>query len=103
MERIDKWNPHEGAVFEAAISVFGKQFHKISDLVRQGWPVDVDSHKDDAGGVAFYSLWHFTSHYCLWKNQQQCYLWRCLLIQILWVIYPKGHGVPFFDKEKCKR
>ena len=50
MERIDKWNPHEVAVFEAAISVFGKQFHKISDLVRQGWPVDVDSHKDDAGG-----------------------------------------------------
>ena len=49
MKRIDKWNPHEIAVFEAAISVFGKQFHKIADLVIQMNGYDLDSHKDDAG------------------------------------------------------
>ncbi|KAK8823772.1 hypothetical protein WA538_001064, partial [Blastocystis sp. DL] len=59
---LNKWNPHEVAVFEAAISVFGKQFHKISDLIPTKTTQEV---------VAFYSLWHFTSHYCLWKNQQQ--------------------------------
>ena len=30
---VDKWNPYEIAVFEAAMGLFGKQFHIIADLV----------------------------------------------------------------------
>ena len=30
---VDKWDPYEIAVFEAALAVFGKRFHLIAKLV----------------------------------------------------------------------
>ena len=43
---LDKWTPYEIAVFEAAISVFGKKFHKIAKLVYRYYILlIIDSHK----------------------------------------------------------
>ena len=45
-------------MFEAAISVVGKEFHLISNLIRTKSTQEV---------IEFYYEWKFSSHYYSWK------------------------------------
>ena len=58
---LNKWSPYEIAVFEAGIAVFGKRFDRIAKILPSKTTKEI---------IAFYSLWHFSSHYCMWKNQR---------------------------------
>ena len=56
---VDRWSVHEIATFEAAICIYGKEFHKISRVL------DTKSTKEI---VEFYYSWKKTSHYKAWKR-----------------------------------
>jgi hypothetical protein len=57
---LEQWNPREIALFEAAMYLHGKQFHKVQRLVKTKSTKDI---------VAFYYIWKKTSHYTQWKLQ----------------------------------
>ena len=57
---LELWNPREIALFEAAMYMHGKQFHKVQSLVKTKTTKDI---------VAFYYIWKKTSHYQQWKQQ----------------------------------
>ena len=57
---LEQWNPREVALFEAAMYLHGKQFHKVQRLVKTKSTKDI---------VAFYYIWKKTSHYTEWKLQ----------------------------------
>jgi len=57
---VEKWNPYEIAVFEAALSLVGKHFHKVQKFVKT---------KDTKEVVEFYYVWKKTAHYKIWKKQ----------------------------------
>lgn len=57
---LEEWNPREIALFEAAMYLHGKEFHKIQRLVKTKSTKDI---------VAFYYIWKKTSHYTQWKEQ----------------------------------
>lgn len=57
---LEQWNPREIALFEAAMYLHGKEFHKIQTVIRTKTTKDI---------VAFYYVWKKTSHYSKWKQQ----------------------------------
>lgn len=57
---IEKWSPYEIAVFEAALSVEGKHFHKVQKHVKT---------KNTKEVIEFYYIWKKTAHYKVWKKQ----------------------------------
>jgi len=59
---FEKWNPYEIALFEGAISLFGKEFHVISKIVGT---------KTCKECIEFYYLWKKTHHYHAWKKSYE--------------------------------
>ena len=57
---IEKWSPHEIAMFEAALCIHGKQFHIVQKIVGS---------KNTQEIVEFYYVWKKTKHYKVWKRQ----------------------------------
>jgi hypothetical protein len=57
---LELWNPREIALFEAAIYLHGKQFHKVQPFIKTKTTKQV---------VAFYYVWKKTLHYQEWKRQ----------------------------------
>ncbi|KAJ1428241.1 hypothetical protein B484DRAFT_449989 [Ochromonadaceae sp. CCMP2298] len=56
---VEKWSPYEVAVFEAAITLNGKNFHAIQKYVKTKTTKEV---------IEFYYDWKKTSHYKEWKK-----------------------------------
>ena len=56
---IEKWNPYEISIFEAALALHGKVFHTISKYVKT---------KNTKEVIEFYYVWKKTSHGKRWKN-----------------------------------
>jgi len=56
---IEKWNPYEISIFEAALAIHGKVFHTISKFVKT---------KNTKEVIEFYYVWKKTSHGKRWKN-----------------------------------
>ena len=56
---IEKWNPYEISIFEAALALHGKVFHTISKFVKT---------KNTKEVIEFYYMWKKTSHGKRWKN-----------------------------------
>ena len=56
---VEKWSPHEIAMFEAALCIHGKQFHIVQRIVQSKNTKDI---------VEFYYVWKKTSHYKMWKK-----------------------------------
>lgn len=56
---IEKWSPYEIAVFEASISLHGKNFHTIQKNVET---------KNCKEIIEFYYEWKKTNHYKEWKK-----------------------------------
>eukprot|EP01031_Cornospumella_fuschlensis_P043485 gene43485-53166_t len=56
---MERWSPYEIAVFEAAIALYGKNFHTIQTYVKTKTTQEV---------IAFYYDWKKTSHYAQWKQ-----------------------------------
>ena len=56
---VEKWNPYEIALFEAALALHGKAFHRV-----RGW-VGTKTTKEI---VEFYYVWKKTSHGQRWKD-----------------------------------
>jgi len=56
---IEKWNPYEISIFEAALALHGKVFHTISKIVKT---------KNTKEVIEFYYVWKKTSHGKRWKN-----------------------------------
>ena len=59
----DQWSPREIAVFEAALCIYGKEFHTVRKLVAQ-----CGGGKTTRQVVEFYYLWKKSSHYRDWKG-----------------------------------
>ena len=57
---IERWTLHDIAVFEAAMCIYGKQFHKVSRALGDA--------KTTKEVVEFYYAWKKTSHYTSWKK-----------------------------------
>jgi len=57
---VEKWCPYEIAVFEAALSLVGKHFHKVQKIVKS---------KNTKEIIEFYYVWKKTAHYKAWKKQ----------------------------------
>ena len=56
---FEKWNPYEIALFEGAISIYGKEFHEIAKIIKT---------KNCKECIEFYYVWKKTYHYTAWKN-----------------------------------
>lgn len=56
---LELWNPREIALFEAALYLHGKQFHKVQRYIQTKTTKQV---------VAFYYVWKKTKHYQEWKR-----------------------------------
>jgi len=56
---IEKWSPLELSVFEASITLFGKDFHKIQKQIKTKSCKEV---------IEFYYTWKKTNHYKQWKK-----------------------------------
>lgn len=59
---VEKWSPYEIAVFESALSLYGKHFHQVQKVVRTKTCKEI---------VEFYYIWKKTSHYKVWKRQYE--------------------------------
>jgi hypothetical protein len=59
----EDWSPREVALFEAALTLYGKQFSKIADKYL--------SNKCTKDVVAFYYIWKKTQRYKEWKSQYE--------------------------------
>jgi hypothetical protein len=57
---MDRWCPHEIALFEAALCVYGKQFHSVSAKVPSKSTKEV---------IEFYYIWKKGDHYRQWKKK----------------------------------
>jgi len=57
---IEKWCPYEIAVFEAALALCGKHFHRVQKFVKSKCTKEV---------IEFYYVWKKTGHYKVWKRQ----------------------------------
>ncbi len=55
---IERWSPYEVAVFEASITLYGKNFHRIHQQLGSKTTKEV---------IEFYYCWKKTSHYKQWK------------------------------------
>ena len=56
---IENWNPFELSVFEAAITLFGKDFHRIQKHIKTKSCKEI---------IEFYYIWKKTNHYKQWKK-----------------------------------
>jgi len=56
---VEMWSPHQIALFEGAIALYGKHFHTIQRMVKTKTTKEV---------VEFYYIWKKTSHYDMWKS-----------------------------------
>ena len=56
---IENWRPIEVARFEASLSVYGKQFHVASKIVKTKTTREV---------IEFYYVWKKTGNYKAWKK-----------------------------------
>eukprot|EP01032_Pedospumella_encystans_P025003 gene25003-28265_t len=56
---IEKWSPIEVAVFEAAMTLYGKNFHTVQKYVKTKSTQEV---------IEFYYDWKKTNHYKEWKK-----------------------------------
>ena len=56
---FEKWNPYEIALFEGAISLYGKEFHQIAKIIQT---------KTCKECIEFYYVWKKTYHYSAWKK-----------------------------------
>ena len=56
---FELWNPREVALFEAAITLYGKKFHLIQKSVKT---------KNVKEIIEFYYDWKKTNHYRQWKK-----------------------------------
>ncbi|CAM9110293.1 unnamed protein product, partial [Ectocarpus sp. 6 AP-2014] len=56
---IERWSPYDVALFEGAISIHGKVFHKVAEEIEGKTVADV---------VEFYYMWKKTNHYKQWKS-----------------------------------
>ena len=59
---VERWSPYEIAVFESALSLYGKHFHQVQRVVRTKTTKEI---------VEFYYIWKKTSHYKVWKRQYE--------------------------------
>mmetsp|Transcript_14735 Transcript_14735/g.14923 ORF Transcript_14735/g.14923 Transcript_14735/m.14923 type:complete len:199 (-) Transcript_14735:152-748(-) len=59
---VEKWTPFEISKFEAALSLYGKQFHIVQRAVGT---------KSTKELIEFYYVWKKTSHYLVWKHQHE--------------------------------
>eukprot|EP00978_Attheya_sp_CCMP212_P004666 scaffold10192_cov36-Attheya_sp.AAC.2 len=59
---LENWNPREIATFEAALSMYGKVFHKVQKCIGTKSTKEI---------VEFYYVWKKTSHYQQWKEQYE--------------------------------
>jgi hypothetical protein len=59
----EDWSPREVALFEAALTLYGKQFSKIADKYL--------ANKNTKDVVAFYYIWKKTQRYKEWKLQYE--------------------------------
>jgi len=57
---IERWSPYEIASFEAAMTLYGKEFHAVQKVVKTKTTKEI---------VEFYYIWKKTSHYKRWKEQ----------------------------------
>jgi len=55
---MEKWSPYEISIFEAAITLFGKNFNRIQKYVETKTVKQV---------IEFYYCWKKTGHYKQWK------------------------------------
>lgn len=51
---VEKWSPFEVAVFEASMTLFGKNFHQVAKMVKTKTTKEV---------IEFYYFWKKTNHY----------------------------------------
>ena len=56
---IERWSPYEIAMFEAALTHHGKEFHKVSREIGT---------KNTREVIDFYYTWKKTAHYKKWKK-----------------------------------
>jgi hypothetical protein len=57
---LERWAPLEIALFEAALSEYGKEFHKVQREIKT---------KNTREVIDFYYIWKKTAHYQRWKKQ----------------------------------
>lgn len=62
---IEKWAPLDIAVFEASITLYGKNFNKIKKNLQTKTCKDI---------IEFYYEWKKTNHYEQWKQNYKSYL-----------------------------
>ena len=63
----EKWSPYEIAVFEASLTLFGKNFHQVAKFIKTKSTKDV---------IEFYYMWKKTGHYKQWKKVCDLPDWR---------------------------
>ena len=56
---VEKWSPYEIAVFEAALTLYGKDFNRVQKFVKTKTVKEV---------IEFYYAWKKTGHYKQWKQ-----------------------------------
>lgn len=56
---VEKWSPLEVALFEAALTLYGKEFHTVQKYVKTKTTKEI---------IEFYYDWKKTSHYKEWKK-----------------------------------
>mmetsp|Transcript_53971 Transcript_53971/g.69300 ORF Transcript_53971/g.69300 Transcript_53971/m.69300 type:complete len:226 (-) Transcript_53971:50-727(-) len=56
---MEMWSPRQIALFEGAISIYGKNFKKCQEIIENKTVKEV---------VEFYYVWKMTSHYDKWKQ-----------------------------------
>jgi hypothetical protein len=56
---VEKWSPYEIALFEACITLNGKNFHKIQKYIQTKTVKEI---------IEFYYEWKKTQHYKEWKK-----------------------------------
>jgi hypothetical protein len=56
---LEKWNPFEIAVFEGALTLYGKNFHQVQKLVQTKSVKEI---------IEFYYEWKKSQHYKEWKK-----------------------------------
>jgi hypothetical protein len=56
---VEKWSPFEIAVFEASMTLFGKNFHQVAKFIKTKTTKEV---------IEFYYFWKKTQHYKQYKK-----------------------------------
>mmetsp|Transcript_6440 Transcript_6440/g.10540 ORF Transcript_6440/g.10540 Transcript_6440/m.10540 type:complete len:197 (-) Transcript_6440:115-705(-) len=75
---LEKWNPYEVSVFEASITLYGKNFNRIHKAIQSKTCKEV---------IEFYYAWKKTDHYQQWKLQYKNYVAEEIVV-------PAGEATP---------